>query len=131
MKIKITKIIKKQSSVLNYMIRVKKQRKLYEELTRRVWWKYMVLEYCDNLKEFYISVFKIKGYFNWLDSHCLRFPPKKYIPKNLPLMNKSKPLFHIIRKGKSVQGCLDKGQALTLNENIENNENNQIQRQVY
>lgn len=97
MKIKITKIIKKQSSVLNHMIRVKKQRKLYEELTRRVWWKYIVLEYCDNLKEFYISVFKIKGYFNWLDSHCLRFPPKKYIPKNLPLMNKSKPLFHIIR----------------------------------
>ena len=98
MKIKITQIIKMiRPSVLNYMIRVKNQRKLYEELTRRLWWKFDVLEYCDNKKEFDLSVSNIKGYFDWRDSRCLRFPPKKYIPKNLSLMNKSKPLFHIIR----------------------------------
>ena len=84
-------------SVLNYMIRVKNQRKLYEELTRRIWWKFDVIEYCDNKDEFYSSVSKIKGYFDWRDSRCLRFPPKKYVPKSLPLTDKPKPLFHIIR----------------------------------
>ena len=84
-------------SVLNYMIRVKNQRKLYEELTHRLLWKFTVLEYCDNKDEFNSSVSKIKGYFDWRDSRCLRFPPKKYIPKNLPLIDKLKPLFHIIR----------------------------------
>ena len=98
MKLKTTQIIKMiRPSVLNYMIRVKNQRKLYEELTRRIWWKFNVLEYCDNKKEFDLSVSKIKGYFDWRDSRCLRFPPKKYVPKNLPLMDKPKPLFHIIR----------------------------------
>ena len=98
MKIKTTQIIKKiRLNVLNYMIRVKNQRKLHEELLRRVWWKFVVLEYCDNQKEFSRSVSKVKGYFDWRDPRCLRFPPKKYIPKNLWLMDKSKPLFHIIR----------------------------------
>lgn len=98
MKIKTTQIIKKiHHSVLNFWIRVKNQQKLYDELVRRVWWKFVVLEYCDNQKEFDCSVLKIKGYFDWRDPRCLRFPPKKYIPKNLPLMNKSKPLFHIVR----------------------------------
>lgn len=98
MKIKTTQIIKMiRPSVLNYMIRVKNQRKLYEELRRRLWWKFKVIEYCDNKDEFNSSVLKIKGYFDWRDSRCLRFPPKKYIPKNLPLMDKLKPLFHIIR----------------------------------
>ena len=98
MKLKTTQIIKMiRPSVLNYMIRVKNQRKLYEELTRRFWWKFKVLEYCDNKKEFDLSVPNIKGYFDWRDSRCLRFPPKKYVPKNLPLMDKTKPLFHIIR----------------------------------
>lgn len=98
MKIKTTQIIKKiRSNVLNYMIKVKNQRKLQEELTRRLWWKRVVLEHCDNQKKFICSVWKIKGYFDWRDSRCLRFPPKKYIPKNLSLIYKSKPLFHIIR----------------------------------
>lgn len=98
MKIKTTQIIKKiRPNELNYMIRVKNQRKLYEELTCRVWWKYKVLEYCDNQKEFICSVWKIKGYFDWRDTRCLRFPPKKYIYMNFPHMNKPKPLFHIIR----------------------------------
>ena len=98
MKIKTTQIIKMiRPSALNYMIRVKNQRKLYEELTRRIWWKFDVIEYCDNKDEFYSSVSKIKGYFDWRDSRCLRFPPKKYVPKNLTLMDKPKPLFHIIR----------------------------------
>lgn len=98
MKIKTTQIIKMiQPSVLNYMVRVKNQRKLYEELTRRLWWKFEVLEYCDNKDEFYSYVSKIKGYFDWRDSRCLRFPPKKYVPKNLSIMDKPKPLFHIIR----------------------------------
>lgn len=98
MKIKTTQIIKKlYPSMLNFRIRVKNQRKLYEELTRRLWWKFEVIEYCDNNEEFDSSVLKIKGYFDWRDPRCLRFPPKKYIPKNLPLMDKPKPLFHIIR----------------------------------
>ena len=98
MKLKTTQIIKMiRPSVLNYRIRVKNQRKLYEELTRRLWWKFDVFEYCDNIKEFDISMPNIKGYFDWRDSRCLRFPPKKYIPKNLPLIDKTKPLFHIIR----------------------------------
>ena len=98
MKLKTTQIIKMiRPSVLNYMIRVKNQRKLYEELTRRLWWKFEVLEYCDNKKEFDLSVSNIKGYFDWRDSRCLRFPPKKYVPNNLSLMDIHKPLFHIIR----------------------------------
>lgn len=98
MKIKTTEIIKKiHPSVLNYMIRVKNQRKLHEELSRRLWWKCDVLEYCDNQKEFYCLSSNIKGYLDWRDSRCLRFPSKKYIPKYLPLMKKSKPLFHIVR----------------------------------
>lgn len=98
MKIKTTQITKKiRPNLLNYMIRVKNQRKLKEELTRRLWWKLAVLENCDNQKEFNLSVPNIKGYFDWRDSRCLRFPPKKYVPKNLPLRDKSKPLFHIVR----------------------------------
>lgn len=98
MKIKTTQIIKKiRPNVLNYMVSVKNQLKLYEELTHRLLWKFTVLEYCDNKKEFYLSMSNIKGYFDWRDSRCLRFPPKKYIPKNLPLMDIPKPLFHIIR----------------------------------
>ncbi len=98
MKIKTTQIIKKlYPSMLNFRIRVKNQRKLYEELTRRLWWKFDVIEYCDNKKEFDLSVSNIKGYFDWRDSRCLRFPPKKYVPKNLPLMDKPKIFFHIIR----------------------------------
>lgn len=98
MKLKTTQIIKMiRPSVLNYMIMVKNQRKLYEELTRRIWWKFNVIEYCDNKDEFYSSVSKIKGYFDWRDSRCLRFPPKKYVPKNLSLIDIHKPLFHIIR----------------------------------
>lgn len=98
MKIKITQIIKKlYPSMLIFRIRVKNQRKLYEELTHRLWWKFVVLDYCDNRKEVFHSMRKVKGYFDWRDPRCLRFPPKKYIPKNLPLMDKPKPLFHIIR----------------------------------
>ena len=98
MKLKTTQIIKKiRPNLLNNMIRAKNQRKLYEELTRRLWWKFNVIEYCDNKDEFNSSVLKIKGYFDWRDSRCLRFPPKKYIPKNLSLMDIHKPLFHIIR----------------------------------
>jgi hypothetical protein len=98
MKIKTTEIIKKiHPSVLNYMIRVKNQRKLSEELTRRVWWKFEVLEYCDNQKEFNCSASKIKGYFDWRDPRCLRFPSKRNVPKNLSARRRDKPLFHIIR----------------------------------
>lgn len=82
MKLKTTQIIKKiRPNVLNYMVRAKSQRKLYKELTRRLWWKFNVIEYCDNKDEFNSSVLKIKGYFDWRDSRCLRFPPKKYIPR--------------------------------------------------
>lgn len=98
MKIKTTQIIKKlMLNTNNFRVRVKNQRKLSEELVRRIWWKFEVIEYCDNKEYFDSSVLKIKGYFDWRDSRCLRFPPKKYVPKNLPLMYKSKPLFHIIR----------------------------------
>lgn len=98
MKIKTTQIIKKlMPNSKNFRVRVKNQRKLSEELVRRLWWKFEVIEYCDNKEDFDSSVLKIKGYFDWRDSRCLRFPPKKYVPKNLPLMYKSKPLFHIIR----------------------------------
>ena len=49
MKLKTTQIIKKiRPNLLNNMIRAKNQRKLYEELTRRLWWKFEVLDYCDN-----------------------------------------------------------------------------------
>ena len=98
MKLKTTQIIKKlMPTSKNFRVRVKNQRKLSKELTRRVWWKFNVIEYCDNKDEFNSSVLKIKDYFDWRDSCCLRFPPKKYVPKNLPLMDKPKPLFHIIR----------------------------------
>ena len=98
MKIKTTQIIKKlMPNSKKFRVRVKNQRKLSEELVRRLWWKFEVIEYCDNKEEFDSSVLKIKGYFDWRDSRCLRFPPKKYIPKNLPLVDKLKPLFHIIR----------------------------------
>ena len=98
MKLKTTQIIKKiRPNLLNNMIRAKNQRKLYEELTRRLWWKFKVLEKKKKKKEFDLSVSNIKGYFDWRDSRCLRFPPKKYVPKNLPLMDIHKPLFHIIR----------------------------------
>lgn len=98
MKLKTTQIIKMmRPSVLNYKIRVKNQQKLYEEVMRRLLWKINVIEYCDNKVEFYSSILKIKGYFDWRDSRCLRFPPKKYVPKNLLLMGIHKPLFHIIR----------------------------------
>ena len=98
MKLKTTQIIKKlMPTSKNFRVRVKNQRKLSKELTRRVWWKFNVIEYCDNKDEFDSSVLKIKGYFDWRDSRCLRFPPKKYIPKNLSLMDIPKPLFHIIR----------------------------------
>ena len=98
MKLKTIQIIKMiRPSVLNHMIRVKNQQKLYEEVTRRLLWKINVIEYCDNKDEFYSSALKIKGYFDWRDSRCLRFPPKKYVPKNLLLMGIHKPLFHIIR----------------------------------
>lgn len=98
MKLKTTEIIKKlHPSILNFRIRVKNQWKLYGELKYRLCWKQDVLDYCDNRKEFNLSVSNIKGYFDWRDSRCLRFPPKKYVPKNLPLMDISKPLFHIIR----------------------------------
>ena len=98
MKIKTTQIIKKlRPNVLNYMIKVKNQRKLQDELTRRLLWKFAVIGLCDNQKEFVCSVLKIKGYFDWRDSRCLRFPPKKYIPKNLLSIYEFKPLFHVIR----------------------------------
>lgn len=98
MKIKTTQIIKKlYPSMSNFRIRVKNQWKLYGELKHRLYWKQDVLDYCDNRKEAFHSMWKVKGYFDWRDPRCLRFPPKKYIPKNLWLMDKSKPLFHIIR----------------------------------
>ena len=98
MKLKTTQIIKKlMSNSKNFRVRVKNQRKLSIELTRRLWWKFNVIEYCDNKDEFNSSVLKIKDYFDWRDSRCLRFPPKKYVPKNLPLIDIPKPLFHIIR----------------------------------
>lgn len=98
MKLKTIQIIKMmRPSVLNHMIRVKNQQKLYEELLSRLLWKFNVIEYCDNKEDFYSSVLNIKGYFDWRDSRCLRFPPKKYVPKNLLLIGIHKPLFHIIR----------------------------------
>ena len=98
MKIKTAQIIKKlKPNSKNFRVSVKNQRKLDEELMRRLLWKFNVIEYCDNKDEFYSSVLKIKGYFDWRDSRCLRFPPKKYVPKNLLLIDIPKPLFHIIR----------------------------------
>jgi hypothetical protein len=64
MKIKTTQIIKKlMPNSKNFRVRVKNQRKLSEELVRRLWWKFEVIEYCDNKEEFDSSVLKIKGYF--------------------------------------------------------------------
>lgn len=61
MKLKTTQIIKKlMPSSKNFRVRVKNQRKLSKELTRRVWWKFNVIEYCDNKDEFNSSVLKIK-----------------------------------------------------------------------
>lgn len=65
MKIKTTQIIKKlMPNSKNFRVRVKNQRKLMEELVRRLWWKFDVIEYCDNTEEFDSSVLKIKGYFD-------------------------------------------------------------------
>ena len=55
MKIKTTQIIKKLTpNSKNFRVRVKNQRKLDEELLRRLLWKFNVIEYCDNKDEFIV-----------------------------------------------------------------------------
>nr|DAI40157.1 MAG TPA: hypothetical protein [Caudoviricetes sp.] len=99
MKIKTTQIIKKlKPNSLNYRIRVKNQIKLETELTDRVWWRFDVLDYCDNKKEATKSMSHDGGYFDWRDSKCLHFPPKKSLPlKDMRMERTRKPLFHIIK----------------------------------
>lgn len=99
MKIKTTQIIKKlYPTDLDYRIRVKNQIKLETELTDRIWWKFNLLEYCDNNKEFARSASHDGGYFDWRDSKCLRCPPKKTVPlKDMRMEKVRKPLFHIIK----------------------------------
>lgn len=99
MKIKTTQILKKlQPNMLNYMIRVKNQQKLHNELVRRLEWKLVVFDHCDNYNEFSRATRFDDVYFDWRKTKYVVFPSKRCISyKELSLLDKSKLLFHIIK----------------------------------
>lgn len=83
MKIKTTQIIKKlQPNAADFLVRVKNQQKLFNELVRRLEWKLVVLDHCDNYDEFSratrIREFKAKENFD-LEHHAVNRADRRRI----------------------------------------------------
>lgn len=99
MKIKTTQIIKKlQPNAADFLVRVKNQQKLFNELVRRLEWKLVVLDHCDNYDDFSRATRFDDVYFDWRKNKYVIFPSKRCVSyKELSLLDKSKHLFHIIK----------------------------------
>lgn len=98
MKIKTKEIRRKlKPNMENVFHRVHNQDLLYNKLSRRMNWRFDVLESCDNYKE----IFKAD---DCLDFDCIIFPSRRRLSKRIGTIGyihqPNHNVFHIIRQGK-------------------------------